>query len=147
MILATGGYAGRFPFAPGTVGSLVGIPIIYVLSKLGLAATSIATILLIAIAIWSAGEAERQLKTKDPGCIVIDEIAGMVITLLGLPFTMATAVAGFFLFRIFDVIKPPPARQLDRNLGGGWGIVMDDIAAGIMANIALRLGIYLVKLF
>jgi phosphatidylglycerophosphatase A len=113
-----------------------------VLSQFGWLVAAIATIALILCAVWVAGEVEHQLKTKDPGCIVIDEVAGMMVTLLGLPVTMTTAVAGFFLFRLFDIIKPPPARQLDRHLGGGWGIVMDDIAAGIMANIVLRLGLY-----
>ena len=144
MMLATGGYVGRFPFAPGTVGSLVGIPIVYALSFLSWPTALIITALLTLLAVWAADSAEGQLKTKDPGCIVIDEIAGMVVTMLGLPFSVGNCVAGFFLFRIFDIIKPPPARQLERRLKGGWGVVMDDIAAGVMANIVLRIGIYLI---
>jgi len=97
------------------------------------------------IAVWSAHVVEQQLQVKDPGCVVIDEIAGMTVTMLGFPFTFGNCLAGFLLFRIFDIIKPPPARQLERRLSGGWGIVMDDIAAGIMANIALRIGIFLAE--
>ncbi len=142
MLLATGGYVGRFPYAPGTVGTLVGIPIAYLLSLCGWQLSVIILICLIVAAIWAADKAESRLKTKDPGCIVIDEIAGMVVTMLFVPFTLTIVIAGFFLFRVFDIIKPPPARQLERRLNGGLGIVMDDIAAGVMANIALRIGIY-----
>ena len=140
MMIATGGYAGRVPFAPGTVGSLIGIPITFLLSKGSWPVALSATVLLTYAAVWAAGEAERLLEAKDPGCIVIDEIAGMVVTMLGLPFTFFTATAGFMLFRVFDILKPPPVRQLDRQMSGGWGIVMDDVAAGIMANIVLHVG-------
>jgi phosphatidylglycerophosphatase A len=143
MFLATGARVGRIPFAPGTFGSLVGLPIAYLLSKTDWALASILTAILILFAVRVAHLAERQLKAKDPGCIVIDEIAGMCVTLLAIPMTWATGVAGFFLFRIFDVIKPPPVRQMERRLQGGWGVVMDDVVAGIMANLVLRIGVAL----
>lgn len=143
MAIATGGYVGRFPFAPGTVGSLIGLPIAYLLVYLHWSVAILVTLILTAIAIWAADRAEHQLGTKDPGCIVVDEIAGMVVALLLMPFTLKSAIAGFLLFRIFDIIKPPPARQLERRLKGGWGIVLDDIVAGMMANIVLRAGLYL----
>jgi phosphatidylglycerophosphatase A len=142
MLLATGGYVGYAPFASGTFGSAVGLPIVYLLSKLTwLQATGI-TVILILISVWVAHQAEQQLNAKDPGCIVIDEIAGMCVTMLYIPLTLATGMAGFFLFRLFDVIKPPPARQLERNLTGGWGVVMDDVVAGVMANIVLQIGLF-----
>jgi phosphatidylglycerophosphatase A len=141
MFLATGAHVGRIPFASGTFGSLVGLPLVYLFSKTGWFVSSILTVMLILFSVRVAGLAEQQLKAKDPGCIVIDEIAGMCVTMLGLPMTPVTALAGFFLFRIFDVIKPPPARQIEKRLPGGWGVVMDDVAAGVMANIVLRLGI------
>jgi phosphatidylglycerophosphatase A len=75
---------------------------------------------------------------------VIDEIAGMCVTLLAIPLTFTTGAAGFFLFRLFDVTKPPPARQMEQYLSGGWGVVMDDVVAGIMANIVLRIGLMLI---
>ena len=90
------------------------------------------------LAIWVAQEAERQIKEKDPGCIVIDEIAGMMVTLLGLPFDPLTVVAGFLIFRILDIFKPFPARLLEKTIPGGAGVVLDDIAAGIWGNLVLR---------
>jgi phosphatidylglycerophosphatase A len=141
MFLATGGYVGHAPFASGTFGSLVGLPIVYGLSKTSGTVALICVIVLVFGAVWVAHHAEKALNAKDPGCIVIDEIAGMCVAMLFIPLTITTGLAGFFLFRLFDVIKPPPVRQMERKLHGGWGVVMDDVAAGIMANIVLRLGI------
>ena len=138
--MATGGYIGRVPVAPGTFGSMIGLPLAFVLSTAGWIWSAAIIFAVILVAVWSAGEAARHLGDKDPGCIVIDEIAGMAVALLGMPFTPVNCLAGFILFRFFDILKPPPVRQLDRNLGGGWGIVLDDIAAGILANIVLRIG-------
>ncbi len=146
MFVATGGYVGKIPFAPGTFGSLVGFPIVYVLSKLSLPMALLVTVLLILGAVWAAHLVEQQLGAKDPGCIVIDEIAGMCVALLGMPLTWTTGLAGFFLFRIFDIVKPPPARQLERKLSGGWGVVMDDVAAGLMTNIVLRVGMVILTI-
>ena len=141
MFLATGGYVGYAPFASGTFGSLVGLPIVYLLSKTTwLQATGMTAILILG-SVWIAHQAEQQLNAKDPGCIVIDEIAGMCVTMLYIPLTITTGLAGFFLFRLFDIVKPPPARQLEKKLSGGWGVVMDDVVAGVMANIVLRLGL------
>lgn len=144
MCLATGCYVGRFPFAPGTAGSLVGILVAWGLSFFTWPLAVGATLVLMLAAVWIAREAEIQLHRKDPGCIVIDEIVGQCITLVSLPLTFGTCAAGFFLFRLFDIAKPPPARYLERRLSGGWGVVMDDVAAGIMAHIVLRLGLILV---
>jgi len=140
IFLATGGYIGRVPTAPGTFGTLLGLPLAFVLSKVSWIGSLAIMLALILAAVWSAGEAARHLGDKDPGCIVIDEIAGMAVALLGMPFTPVNCLAGFILFRLFDIVKPPPVRQLDRNLGGGWGIVLDDIAAGVLTNIVLRIG-------
>ena len=143
IFLATGGYVGRIPIAPGTFGSLIGLPVAFGISRMSWPGALLAIVMLTLAAVWSAGEAARQLEAKDPGCIVIDEIAGMAVTFFGMPFNLVTSVAGFFLFRCFDIVKPPPVRQIDRNLRGGWGIVLDDIVAGFMANIVLRLGLYI----
>ncbi len=142
--LATGGYVGRIPMAPGTCGSLIGLPVAYTISKMGWPWAVLTVVLLGLVAVWSAGEAAQQLGVKDPGCIVIDEIVGMAVALLGMPLNAVTMAAGFILFRVFDIAKPPPVRQLDRSVSGGWGIVLDDIAAGIMANIVLRVGLVLI---
>ena len=144
MFLATGAHVGRIPFAPGTFGSLVGLPIVYLLSRTEWAVASIMTAILVLFSVFVAHAAEQQLNSKDPGCIVIDEIAGMCVTMLAIPLTLNTAIAGFFLFRLFDVIKPPPARFMERRLHGGWGVVMDDVVAGVMANIVLRIWLALV---
>lgn len=141
MFLATGGYIGHAPFASGTFGSLVGLPFVYLISKTTWPMAAMLTTALILGSVWVAHRAEQQLKAKDPGCIVIDEIAGMCVTMLFVPLTFATGAAGFFLFRFFDVTKPPPARQMEKILKGGWGVVMDDVVAGVMANILLRIGI------
>jgi phosphatidylglycerophosphatase A len=143
--LATGGGVGRLPWSPGTFGSLIGIPLGGILGRLGSLWSGIATALIVLAAVWIAHMAELQLGTKDPGCVIIDEIAGMAVALWSLPFTLATGIAGFLLFRAFDIIKPPPVRQAERWLSGGWGIVMDDVLAGVMAQIVLRLGRALVQ--
>ena len=147
VFLATGCYVGYIPFAPGTFGSLIGLPLCSLLAGIQLPAAIMAAVVLILLAIWISGAAARRLKRKDPGCIVIDEIAGMVVTFIGLPFTLTTAVLGFILFRILDILKPFPIRMIDQRLSGGLGIVADDVVAGIFANIVTRillaiLGIY-----
>lgn len=143
MFLATGCYAGRVPVAPGTVGSLVAFPIVYALTFCPWPMAMAAVVLMALAAVWIAGQAERQLAHRDPGSVVIDEIVGMCVALLAIPLTLTTGLAGFLLFRLFDIVKPQPIRFFDRRLDGGWGIVMDDVAAGIAANIVLRIGIWL----
>ncbi len=139
MFLATGGFVGNIPFAPGTFGSLVGLPFCFFLSLLSISFAAIFIIAFIVLAIWVAQETEKLIKEKDPGCIVIDEIAGMMVTLLGLPLDPFTVVAGFLIFRILDIFKPFPARMLERTIPGGAGVVLDDIAAGIWGNLILRI--------
>jgi phosphatidylglycerophosphatase A len=143
MFLATGFYVGRVPFGPGTWGSLIGVPVAFWLARWSWPVATAILLLMTLAAVRIAGAAERQLGAKDPGCIVIDEIMGMCVALLAIPLTFTTGLAGFILFRIFDIFKPPPVRQLERRLQGGWGVVMDDVAAGIMANGALRIGLWI----
>jgi len=142
VFLATGFYVGNIPFAPGTFGSLIGLPLCYLLAEIQLTAAIIAALLLIGLAIWISNAAERTFKRKDPGCIVVDEMAGMVVTLIGLPFNLITVVTGFILFRILDILKPFPIRVLDKRLSGGLGIVADDVVAGIFSNIIIRILLY-----
>ena len=145
VCLATGFYTGKIPLAPGTFGTLPGLFLCFFLAGTSLQVSILLVFILIGLSIWIAGEAEKIVGKKDPGCIVIDEIAGMAVTLVGIPFTIQTAVAGFLLFRFFDITKPPPIRTVDKNLHGGAGIVLDDVIAGIFANIVLRAGIYLMN--
>ncbi len=143
LFLATGFYVGNIPPAPGTLGSLIGLALCFLLAGIQLPPAIILAVLFIGFAIWIAHAAEKTLKKKDPGCIVIDEVAGMVVTLIGLPFNLTTAVIGFIIFRILDILKPFPIRTLDKRLAGGIGIVADDVVAGIFANIILRVLLYI----
>ncbi len=143
LFLATGFYVGNIPPAPGTLGSLIGLALCFLLAGIQLPPAIILAVLFIGFAVWIAHAAEKTLKKKDPGCIVIDEVAGMVVTLIGLPFNLTTAVIGFIIFRILDILKPFPIRTLDKRLSGGIGIVADDVVAGIFANIILRVLLYI----
>lgn len=138
MFLATGCFIGNISFAPGTFGSILGIPLCFLLSKIGISMAVFLTLIFVLCAIWTAHEAQKILKTEDPGCVVIDEIAGMILTLTGLPFNIITVTAGFFLFRMLDIWKPYPIRLFERKFTGGVGIVMDDVAAGVLGNLVLR---------
>ena len=142
LFLATGLNIGKIPFAPGTFGSLIGLPLGFALAGLKLIQAIACAALFICFAIWISHIAARMLKKKDPGCIVIDEIAGMMVALIGLPFNLSTVVVGFIFFRILDISKPFPIRFLDSRISGGLGIVADDIAAGIIANLLLRIIFY-----
>ena len=145
MFIATGCFIGNISFAPGTLGSILGLALCFLLSKIEFWVALGLTILFVLFAMWMAHEAETILKAEDPGCIVIDEMAGMLVTLIGLPFNMISVLTGFLVFRILDILKPYPIRFLERKLSGGIGIVMDDIAAGIMGNIILRVSLDLFK--
>ncbi len=137
--MASGGHCGFFPFAPGTVGSLAALPLAFGISFLPTTAAGVVLILFSVFSMWVADQAESISGCSDPGFIVIDEIAGMMFTLLGLPFDLGIAVAGFVLFRIMDIIKPFPIGYLESKIPGGAGIVIDDVLAGIVCNVLLRL--------
>ena len=143
LFLATGFFIGTVPFAPGTFGSIIGLPMCFLISRLDILIAVICTILFILFAIWMAAVAEKVLKKKDAGEIVIDEIAGLIVTFIGIPFTLKTVIVGFIIFRAFDILKPFPIRTLEERVAGGGGVVLDDVMAGIYSNIILRLVIYL----
>lgn len=138
LFFATGFYVGYFPFAPGTFGSLVGLPLCFLFALIGAKPAVFLTVVFIVIAITVAHEAEKYLEKKDPGPIVIDEMAGMLVTFLLIPFTPETAALGFFIFRILDITKPFPIKYLEKKLPGGAGVVLDDVVAGIFGNLILR---------
>ena len=140
IFLATGAYVGKIPFAPGTFGSIWGLPAAYLLSCLPVEAAILSTGLFILVSIVVAHRAVRLLGSKDPGCVVIDEIAGMMVTMLAIPFNAGTVAIGFVVFRILDIFKPFPIRTVECRVAGGAGVVMDDVVAGIMANLLLRVG-------
>lgn len=136
--LASGFYAGYSPIAPGTAGSLVGVLAYLLLQNLSNAVFTAIVILISALGIYIAGKAENIYQKKDCPRIVIDEIAGMLLTFISLPKGINFLLAGFISFRIFDIFKPFPIRLIDRRLKGGWGIVLDDILAGVYANLLVR---------
>lgn len=139
VFFATGFFSGKAPVAPGTFGTAAGLILCFVFSKMSIAVMIPCLIAFILVSIPIAGKAETLLKQQDPGEIVIDEIAGILITLAGLPFDLVSAGIGFFLFRVLDILKPFPIRFIDKKMKGGTGIVMDDVAAGLMAHLVLRL--------
>jgi phosphatidylglycerophosphatase A len=136
-VVATGFGAGYSPIAPGTAGSLVGLLLFWPLRSLP-APIQVAVVVAVFLLGAAAGaRVARSVGTEDPGIVVVDEVVGMWTSLLFLPFTVGTAAVAFVLFRILDVIKPYPARDLE-DLPGGWGIMSDDLMAGVYANLALR---------
>jgi phosphatidylglycerophosphatase A len=143
IFVATAGYAGYFPLAPGTVGSVVGLLVYGVVWWSGSRAVELGLIAaLFALGVWAGTTAERYFGGIDPGPVVIDEVVGMLMTLLWIPVSLSAAAAGFLLFRIFDVIKPFPAGRLER-LHGGLGVMADDAMAAVYANVSLRLLVWI----
>jgi phosphatidylglycerophosphatase A len=139
-LVATAGGAGYSPVAPGTMGTLVAVPLALATAAwpLWLYGTLCCTI--IAAGVVSASAADRAWGTHDSNRIVIDEVAGYLVTVAVANRASWLALAlGFVIFRALDVIKPPPARWLDRNLAGGLGVVMDDVAAGVQGALLMLL--------
>lgn len=138
VFVATFGYSGYFPVAPGTVGSAAGL-LVYLLVWWSASRVVEVTLIaaLFAAGVWAGTTAERYFGGIDPGPVVIDEVVGMLITLAFIPVGISGAITGFVLFRIFDVIKPYPAGRLER-LHGGLGVMADDAMAAVYANIALQ---------
>ncbi len=139
VFLATGCFSGFLPGMPGTWGTLAAVPLVMVVHRGPAWVQGVATGLFFLIAVWVAGKGEILLGGRDPRPIVIDEMCGFLVSLLWLPLTPLTLIAGFFLFRFLDIMKPPPIRGLEQKLRGGLAVVMDDVVAGIYTMILLRL--------
>ena len=140
LLVATGLGSGYSPVAPGTAGSLVGLLLFLPLAGLAWPVQLAATLAVTLAGTLAASRVAKSVGLKDPGLVVVDEVAGQWLTFLALPVTPATALAGFLLFRVMDIVKPWPARDLER-LPGGIGIMADDIAAGVYAHLMLRVGL------
>lgn len=138
-LLALGFGSGLSPYAPGTCGTLLALPLAYALTLMPLASAVAAVVVFVLGGVWICGESARRLGTHDHPGIVWDEIAAMCLLALLLPPGLLWLAAGFLLFRFFDIVKPWPIRDLDHSLGGGLGIMLDDLAAAVFAAIALRL--------
>ena len=135
LSIATAFGVGYVPFAPGTFGSAIGLAI-WALLPASPAAHAAAILVMFAVGAWCGTVAERHFGGTDPGPVVIDEVMGMLLTLFMHPVGWRGAVAGFFLFRAFDVLKPYPADRLEQ-LPGGLGVMADDAMAAVYANLAL----------
>lgn len=139
LCVASGGFTGYFPIASGTFGSLVGVLLVWLTRDLGLPTQCLIMLGLFAVGVWTSHEAGHIYKVVDSSRIVIDEIVGMQITMLGLPVTPYWLFWGFVLFRFLDVVKFPPADFFDSRVKNGWGVMLDDVFAGIYGNVWLHL--------
>jgi phosphatidylglycerophosphatase A len=139
LVLATGFGVGYSPIAPGTLGTLIGIPVFYFLSNISSPIYEITLVGFFFLSVWISENAEIFFGKKDDQRIVIDEIMGFLIAMLWLPKRILFIIVGFFLFRFFDILKPFPIRRLEKKLKGGYGVVLDDVVAGTYANIALQM--------
>jgi phosphatidylglycerophosphatase A len=136
--IATMAFVGYSPIAPGTAGTAVTMLIVYFLKPSTLILFMLIAVSFI-IGVSASSSAEITFKKKDCSYIIIDEFVGSLITVAFIPQTAINLVLAFFIFRIFDIIKPPPARQFEYIFKGGLGVMMDDVAAGIYANIAVHI--------
>jgi phosphatidylglycerophosphatase A len=138
LFIATCGYLGYVPVAPGTFGSAAGLVVFYAVRSTGSIGVELAAIIvLFVIGIWSGTIAEHHLGGVDPGPVVLDEVVGMLITLAFLPVSATGAIVGFFVFRVLDVVKPWPSARFER-LPGGLGVMADDGMAALYGNLVMR---------
>jgi len=135
--VATGLGVGYLPLCPGTYGTLLAVGLYFPFSRLRPSLMILLLMALFCAGVWTAHQGELLWNQKDPGRVVIDEIVGYLITMGFLPFGLKCAVAGFFLFRAFDILKPFPIRRIE-HIHGGFGIMLDDVVAGIYAAVLLR---------
>ena len=138
LALSTWFGAGLFPVVPGTFGSLAALPLVLVLQYLGVWYSVFILAVVTGVAIWASDLTHKLMGQNDPKEVVIDEVAGFLLTMLLLPFSWLVLGLGFFLFRFFDILKPYPIRHAER-LKGGWGIVLDDLLAGLYACASVRI--------
>jgi phosphatidylglycerophosphatase A len=143
LLLASNFGLGYAPVASGTVGTLAGLPAFWLLQDLSPPAYLLGWAVVTAVAVWAAGVAGRHYGKADDGRIVIDELSGYLVTVAFLPWSWTTALIGFAWFRLFDIVKPPPANWFDRHCKNGFGVVFDDVAAGVYAALALRATLWL----
>jgi phosphatidylglycerophosphatase A len=143
LLFASNCGLGYAPIISGTFGTLAGLPAFWLLAGLSPIAYLLAWGAITAVAVWAAGEAGKHYGVADDGRIVIDELSGYLVTVAFLPWNWSNALLGFVWFRVFDILKPPPANWIDRHCKNGFGVVFDDVAAGIYAALALRATLWL----
>ena len=141
--VATVGPCGMTPVAPGTVGSLAGLALVWAIRASGSAELELLALLVVtAIGVAASSVAESEFRHRDPGQVVIDEVAGMLMTTLFVPVGLSGAIVAFLIFRLCDIVKPFPARHVEK-LPRGWGIMADDLVAGFYAQAVLRFILWL----
>ena len=141
VLIATGFGAGLLPWAPGTWGSLAALPCAWIVRSLGgVTALAVAATIAFATGCWAAGRVARATEEHDPGFIIIDEVAAQWLVLLIAPLDWRWFAAAFLLFRLFDIAKPWPARMIERSVGDGHGIMLDDVVAALYAVVPLLIG-------
>jgi phosphatidylglycerophosphatase A len=138
ILLATGCLVGYSPLVPGTTGTLVAIPIYFLLSRLSSLYYLGVLLGAIYVGIWASDRAEVFFQSRDCKYIVIDEIVGFLVAMFLIPPTLRNILLGFVLFRAFDIIKPFPIRRVEERVRGGYGVVLDDIIAGIYTNLVIH---------
>lgn len=138
LFLAFGFGSGLAKKMPGTFGTVAAIPLYLLLLQTSSQGYWLATLLSVLLGIYICDQAAKKLQVHDFGGIVWDEIAGFLITMIGLPFSWQTLLAGFVLFRLFDIVKPWPIRWLDQQVQGGLGIMLDDVLAGVFSALLLH---------
>jgi len=146
LALARLGGLGSAPLAPGTVATVAaGIPAVILLRALGEPLAFFLLVILVALSCYCAGVAEAEIGRIDPGEVVIDELVGFLITMFGLPLTLESLALGIAGFRLMDIWKPWPVGFLQEKLKGGMAIVMDDVAAGVLAHLLVRIGLKILE--
>jgi len=140
--IATLGFIGYIPFAPGTFGSIFSC-VVFILLKPAVPVQIIILLFTVPLGVASSHFAEKLLHQKDSSHIVIDEFCGYLFSMLFIPFSITNALAAFFLFRVFDILKPFPIRKIETALKGGYGIMADDIMAAVYTNVLLHIWITL----
>jgi phosphatidylglycerophosphatase A len=131
--------SGLAPRAPGTAGTLAAVPLYLAVRSLPLGWYLALLLVLLVLGVWACGKTQRELQAHDPGAIVWDEVLGYLVTMTAAPDGWPWVVCGFVLFRLFDILKPWPVSALDERVGGGLGVMLDDVAAGLYACAAIQM--------
>jgi phosphatidylglycerophosphatase A len=139
VFIAVGLGSGLSPKAPGTAGTLLTVPLVWFLQQQSLLVYGLVTLFVLLTGSWVCGYAAKKLQVHDHSGIVYDEVAGFLITMMFVPAGLYWMFAGFVLFRFFDAAKPWPISWLDKNLRGGFGIMFDDVVAGVISLCCLLL--------
>ena len=142
--IATVFKAGYITIAPGTIGSIVGLLVFWLIKDSASFTVEILVVtILFFVGVWASTIVEQVLESEDPGVVIVDEVVGMLVSLMLLPPTTTVIFLAFFLFRFFDIVKPYPARWCEQ-LACGWGIMMDDVVAGLYVNVLIHIALWIV---